>query len=39
MSFRRNRTGYWLPIPKFVFGGIFVPLGPWLLLIDLRKGP
>ena len=37
VSIRRNRSGYWLPFPKFVFGGIFVPLGPWLLLIDLRR--
>jgi hypothetical protein len=36
VSLRRNRTGYVLPIPKFIFGGIFIPLGPWLLLIDFR---
>ncbi len=36
MSFHRNRSGYVLPIPKFIFGGIFIPLGPLLLLIDLR---
>lgn len=36
VSIRRNRTGYVLPIPKLVFGGVFVPLGPWLLLLDLR---
>jgi hypothetical protein len=24
-----------LPIPKLIFGGVFIPLGPWLLLIDL----
>ncbi len=37
MSFHQNRTRYRLPIPKLIFGGIFIPLGPWLLLIDLRK--
>jgi hypothetical protein len=37
VSLHRNRTGYRLPIPKFIFGGIFIPLGPWLLLIDLRR--
>jgi hypothetical protein len=34
VSLHRNRTGYVLPVPKFIFGGIFIPLGPWLLLID-----
>jgi hypothetical protein len=37
VSFRRNRTGYVLPIPKLIFGGIFIPLGPWLLLVDLSR--
>lgn len=37
ISIRRNTTHYRLPLPKLIWGGVFIPLGRWLLLIDLRK--
>jgi hypothetical protein len=28
--------GYWLPLPKLIWGGVFLPLGPsWALLVKL----
>ncbi|MFN2591695.1 MAG: hypothetical protein ABR532_02545 [Candidatus Dormibacteria bacterium] len=37
LHLQRNRTGYWLPFPKFVFGAVGFPLGPWILVVDLSR--